>query len=184
MKVETEALVGGQSASPYLGNLSNPPFPCPLFSYPYAVLFLPVRLTLGGQFPHFDSDVNCRGENPLRLCARLRRQAPASALSALSLFRKFELYFQQLARSFPLLPLFFNAPSFVFSSLQPLFAKHPGRGTPFSANLRVLCASLPRASKGALSLFRISLPTFDLQLSTVDFPSTVLKSHRTAYEHT
>jgi hypothetical protein len=31
---------------------------------------------------------------------------------------------------------------------------------------------------------QLALPTFDFQLSTVHFPSTVLKSHRTAYEHT
>src|SRR6266404_5712637 len=37
-------------------------------------------------------------------------------------------FFQKLAASLSLLPLFFELPSFVFNRLQPLLAKYPGGG--------------------------------------------------------
>jgi hypothetical protein len=42
--------------------------------------------------------------------------------------------------------------SFAINQIQTLFANHPGYGVPLR-HLRALCVSLPRASKGALSLF-------------------------------
>ncbi len=145
----------------------------PLFSQPYELLFPAARRSLGGQALCFDNHLNCPG------CGDLR---------ALSWHSPLPSYFQQLAASFALPKK--STP--LQSSKSSLFFKNTrvgGTRPAFSANLGALCASLPRASKGALSfgLFPRPLTRVHLfQLSTVDyrdFPSTMLKSTRTAYDH-
>jgi hypothetical protein len=150
----------------------------PLFSQPYELFFPPARRSLGEQALCFDHHPNCHGGVPLwPLCSDL-------SASALPFLRDlYGLCFQRLAASLALLALFFGLAPFVFSNFQPLFAKYRGVGYPL-ALMRLFTQSL----EGCVILwtFPISLSPrrpFDFQLSTVDFPPTMLKSTRTAYDH-
>jgi len=158
----------------------------PLFSQRYELLFPPARQSLGGQALCFDNHLNCPGVYPLwSLCSDLRALCVAlfpgsvwsvfseaySLFNALgSLFRASVLCFQQLPASFCKIPGVGGIPRFLGEPPRPLR---------LYASALSFILGLSRSTDLPLT----PPISFDLQLSTVDFPSTMLKSTRTAYDH-
>jgi hypothetical protein len=95
--------------------------------------------------------------------------------------------FNRLPPLWSLFPLFFNLPFFIFNSLQPLFPEHPGWGVRASRSpLRgpwALCVSAVVFSPFSPSRLAPRPSPYDLQLPTVAFPSTMLKSTRHCYDY-
>jgi hypothetical protein len=156
----------------------------PLFSQPYELLFPPARRSLGEQALCSDNHLNRPGVCCWGLSALLSRHSSLATRHFPCIFSSL----QPLWRSW----LSFSSVRPLFSATSSLFLQNTGGGgvsPAFSANLRDPCASLPRASKGALSLYSDTwtssidqstttqpLP-FDFQLSTVDFPCHNAKIH-------
>jgi hypothetical protein len=174
-----------------LMEFSSSLFASPLFSQPYELLVPPARRSLGEQALCSDNHLNRPGVCCWGLSALLSRHSSLATRHFPCIFSSL----QPLWRSW----LSFSSVRPLFSATSSLFLQNTGGwgGIPaFSANLRALCTSLPRASKSALSL-SLDFPdrpvdlspgsiSFDFQLSTVDyrdFPPTMLKSTRTAYDH-
>jgi len=184
-----------------------PPFACPdksssslftsaLFSESYELPFPPARQSLGGQALCFDNHLNCPGVSPLwSPCSDLRALCvalfPVASFST-SLHPVFSIACSLLGA----LGSLFRASVLCFQQLPASFCKIPGVGgiPAFSANLRALCASALSLCFRSFLIYGFGLSrstdlpltppiSFDLQLSTVDFPSTMLKSTRTAYDH-
>jgi hypothetical protein len=159
VKLASQPLLPASPPFSHLKKLSSSLFAFPLFSQLYELLF-PQALC-------FDNHLNCPGVYPLwSPCSDLR----ALCVALFSRLRFFRISSSCVFNSLhPLLRswLSFSSLRSLFSATSSLFLQNTGGGgypPAFSANLRALCASLPRASKGALSL------SLDLPDRPIDLP--------------
>jgi hypothetical protein len=156
-----------------LMKFSSSLFASPLFSQPYELLVPPARRSLGEQALCSDNHLNRPGVCCWGLSALLSRHSSLAT----------SLAFSVACSLFGALGSLFRASVLCFQQLPASFCKIPGGGVPS----RFLCETR-RSLRLCVILwtFPISLSPrrpFDFQLSTVDFPSTMLKSTRTAYDH-